>query len=71
VTCTAEGGIERFRDFLSLAPVVGEPSNLDTKKPPASGEVLSEHAFAIATKCGITKEQYLAELKYERDQLAS
>jgi phage I-like protein len=67
-TCSAEGGLERFRDFVKIAPTVGAPSGLDDKQLPGSDDVMGAQEIAIASKCGVTKEQYLAELKYERQR---
>ena len=36
-SCREEGGLARFRDFVKAAPVIGDPSILDGKKPPESG----------------------------------
>jgi phage I-like protein len=63
-TCSVEGGLEKFRDFVKTAPVIGDPSKLEGAPPPSGGDpTASDEALAIATRCGVTKDKYLASLK--------
>lgn len=61
--CAMDGGLERFRDYVKAAPVIGAPSGLEGKKPDgAQPELLTEEQLKIITTCGLTKEAYLASL---------
>lgn len=55
--CRAEGGLERFRAFVAAAPVIGDPSGLDAKKP-AAGVALNSQEVDVLNKMGLSEEQY-------------
>lgn len=60
--CSQEGGLERFKEFAKAAPVIVADSELDNHKPPTGDgrATASAEDLAIAARCGVTKEQYLA-----------
>jgi phage I-like protein len=60
--CSAEGGLERFREFVKSAPVVApDQSNFDDKpKGGAASNGATPEQIAIARRCGLTKEEFLA-----------
>jgi phage I-like protein len=62
--CSQDGGLDRFKKFVEAAPVIAADSNLDDRpKPNDSEPKASDDALAIASHCGLTKEQYLAALE--------
>jgi phage I-like protein len=58
--CATTEGLEQFKAFASAAPVIGDPSNLDNKPPTDDPKTLTESEKAIAMRCGLTDEQFLA-----------
>lgn len=56
--CSQEGGLQRFSDFCKAAPVIGDPSGLDRKKPPESDQALNNDERAMCHRLGITEEEY-------------
>jgi len=55
--CRAEGGLDRFRAYVAAAPVIGDPSGLDNKKP-ATGVALNAQEQDVLAKMGISVEDY-------------
>jgi phage I-like protein len=56
--CRAEGGLERFRSFVSAAPVIVKPSGLDGKRPMPGDLALNAEEKAAAIALGISFEDY-------------
>jgi phage I-like protein len=56
--CRSEGGLDRFKTFVAAAPVIGDPSKLDGKKPDGDGGSIDETQRAINAMCGIDEETY-------------
>lgn len=56
--CRAEGGLERFRSFVSAAPVIVKPSGLDGKRPMPGDLALNAEEKAAANALGISFEDY-------------
>ena len=52
--CRAQGGLERFLDYVAAAPAVGQASGLDGKKPGLGKPALDQTQKAINTQLGIT-----------------
>lgn len=63
-SCKQEGGLERFREFVKTAPVVGQPATSFDDPPPSSGggKGATPEDLAIARVAGITEEQFKAAL---------
>jgi len=55
--CRAEGGLERFREFVRSAPVVAPESDLGKKKPDP-GASLPDAAAAVCRNLGLDPEEY-------------
>ncbi len=53
--CRQEGGLEAFKKFCESAPVIGDPSNLDGKKP-GEGVALNAETKQIAEMFGNSAE---------------
>lgn len=60
--CRIDGGLDRFRDFVKVAPEIGGDSGLDKKKP-EQGSRISEEEKAVCRNLGITEDAYLKNLK--------
>ena len=61
--CSLEGGLERFKAYCNVAPVIAPDSNLDDKpKPTGDDAKLTDLDFEIAAKCGISKEKLIASV---------
>jgi len=56
--CRTEGGLERFREFVKAAPVVGDPSGAGGKPPENPGGALSEAQRAVCKAMGMDEEEY-------------
>jgi len=58
-SCSAEGGLDRFREFIKDAPAVIKPgeANLTKPKGDGSGSLTAEQA-AVAAACGQTPEEF-------------
>lgn len=61
-TCASEEGLTKFREFIKGAPVVVPDSGIDDKpKPTGSDEPkVTDEALAIAARCNVTKEKFIA-----------
>ncbi|KJS28563.1 MAG: hypothetical protein VR64_24025, partial [Desulfatitalea sp. BRH_c12] len=55
--CRAEGGLDRFRAFVAAAPVVGDASGLDGKRP-AEGSALNAEETQVIAMLGLTVDEY-------------
>jgi len=56
--CRAEGGLERFKTFVKDAPVIGDASDLDGKKPPEKGAELNSEEKAVCEQMGVDPEEF-------------
>mgnify|MGYP003606848355 FL=1 len=57
--CREEGGLEAFRKFVEVAPVIGDPSGLDEKKrEDKQGTALNAEEMKILENMGISVEDY-------------
>lgn len=70
--CRAEGGLDRFKQFLESAPVIAEPSQLDGKK---RGADVDEHGLtaeqrALCRDMGLSEKAYAEELKSTQEAAA-
>jgi phage I-like protein len=55
--CRADGGLDRFREFVKAAPVIGDPSGLgDKQRPDAGGKALNAEAKQVAEMFGNSAE---------------
>ena len=55
-SCQQEGGLERFREFIKAAPVLGGESGLDDKKAGEPGKAMNAQEQAVAAMFGNTAE---------------
>lgn len=59
-TCAAEGGLEKFREFVkTTVPVVEPGSQGKDGKPPEKGTALNAAQKQVAESLGLTEAQYL------------
>lgn len=60
-TCRADGGLEKFREFVKAAPTIASPEPLIEGKPPGADKVAltAQEREACATM-GITEDEYRA-----------
>lgn len=56
--CRQQGGLERFRDFVKDAPVIGAASDLDGRKPREVGAELNSEEKAVADQMGVDYESF-------------
>ena len=56
--CRQEGGLDRFKKFVADAPVIGEVSGLDQKKPPEQDAELNSEEKAVCEQMGIDPEEF-------------
>jgi phage I-like protein len=54
--CRMEGGLERFKEFVKAAPVIGGDSGLDNKDPNKNGTALNAEELKIAGMFGNSAE---------------
>lgn len=54
--CRQDGGLEQFEKFVSAAPVVGDPSDLDDKTIDKGGKALNAEQQKVATMFGNSAE---------------
>jgi len=59
--CRREGGLDEFKNFVSSAPKIVAPSNLDGKPaaPEGAATALNDEERAVIRQLGITEEAYL------------
>lgn len=55
-SCRQDGGLERFREFVKAAPVIGDPSALDGKQPEKGATALNAEEAKIAEMFGNSAE---------------
>ncbi|MBL6431681.1 MAG: hypothetical protein HPM95_13115 [Alphaproteobacteria bacterium] len=58
--CAQEGGLDRFKDLVGTLPVICKPSDLDDKDPAAGKSALTDQQRSIASKLGLSDEEYAA-----------
>jgi phage I-like protein len=54
--CAQEGGLERFAEYCKAAPVIGDPSKMDGKRPEDQGKALNAEEQRIAEMFGNSTE---------------
>ncbi len=54
--CAQEGGLERFAEYCKAAPVIGDPSAMDGKRPEDKGTALNAEEQRIAEMFGNSTE---------------
>ena len=54
--CAQEGGLERFAEYCKAAPVIGDPSRIDGKRPEDQGKGLNAEEQRIAEMFGNSVE---------------
>lgn len=57
-SCRADGGLEKFQEFVKAAPVVGGDSGLDGKQPGSGENGLTKDQLAICSAMSIEPEEY-------------
>lgn len=57
--CRAEGGLDKFRAFLAVAPTIAAPSGLGTPDPAQTGTALNAAEATIAAACGVSPEAFV------------
>jgi phage I-like protein len=59
--CRQEGGLDKFREFLKAAPVIGADTDLDSQNTDATGagKALNSAQKEVCQRMGITEEEYL------------
>lgn len=68
-TCRAEGGLQRFRDFVAAQPVIAPPSGLDGKPvPKADTKTLGAEELAVCRQLGMTAEEFIAARAAEQKE---
>lgn len=55
--CRQQGGLDRFKKFVTDAPVIGVESDLDKKKPPETGAELNSEEKAVCEQMGVDPEE--------------
>lgn len=57
--CRENGGLDEFKKFVAVAPVIGDPSGLDGKKPEQNtGTALNAEEMKILENMGVSVEDY-------------
>ena len=56
--CKKEGGLEEFKKFLDVAPVIAQGSDLDTRENPDKGTAMNAEERKICENLGISEEEY-------------
>jgi phage I-like protein len=54
--CAQEGGLDRFAAYCQAAPVIGDPSAMDGKRPADQGKALNAEELAISEMFGNSAE---------------
>lgn len=62
--CSQEGGLERFREYVKTAPIIGDPSDLENNGNPQDNKNKKATAeqLAIASRMGVSEKEFLAAL---------
>ena len=63
--CQEEGGLDRFKAFVTAAPVVGEPSGLGAQHQTQTRTALNAEQQAMCKQFDVDPEQYLKTLQSE------
>lgn len=58
-TCSEQAGLDRFREFVKAAPVVGDSSGLGEHKPDGTSTALNAEEKKVAQLMGISESDYL------------
>ncbi|OPY15619.1 MAG: Mu-like prophage I protein [Syntrophus sp. PtaB.Bin001] len=56
--CKQEGGLERFKQYVAAAPVIGGDTNLDGKDPNNKDKALNAEEKDVIAKMGISEDEY-------------
>lgn len=62
-SCADQAGLERFRAFVSAAPVIGADTDLGGKKPTGAETALNAEERAVLLATGVSEEAFLAARK--------
>lgn len=57
--CSEQSGLDRFREYVKAAPVVGAPSGLGKDKPDGTSTALNAEEKRVAKLMGQTEEDFL------------
>jgi phage I-like protein len=60
--CRSEGGLDKFKDFIKAAPVIGAPSGLEGKEPNKS-DTLTSLEKELCSRMGLTEDEFRAANK--------
>ncbi|MFZ5774033.1 MAG: phage protease [Thermodesulfobacteriota bacterium] len=55
-SCRQEGGLDRFKEFVKAAPVIGDASGLDGKEAPEGGTAMNAEMTQVAAVFGNSAE---------------
>jgi phage I-like protein len=58
-SCSDEGGLQRFRDFVKGAPVIADNTSLGQRKPEQGSTALNAEEQRVIELTGVSKEDYL------------
>ncbi len=61
--CADAEGLAAFNEFVKGAPVIGEQTDLDDKKPPNADDKMTDEERAVCKQMGLSEEAYLAAKK--------
>ncbi len=56
--CRQEGGLDRFKAFVAAAPIIGEDTGLDRKKPGSQETALNAEDMKVCKMMGLSVEEY-------------
>ncbi len=62
-TCSTDDGLKLFEDFVQSAPVIAPSDVVSGEVPTTRTEITSSEDLAIAAKCGIAPDAFLAARK--------
>jgi phage I-like protein len=62
-SCADQAGLERFRAFVSAAPVIGADTDLGSKKPTGTDTALNAEERAVLAATGVSEADFLAARK--------
>ncbi|MEZ1841299.1 phage protease [Pseudomonas putida] len=57
--CSEQGGIDRFREYVKAAPVVGDPSGLGEHKPDGTSTALNAEEKHVAKLMGMSEADFI------------
>jgi phage I-like protein len=60
-SCRAEGGLQRFKDFVASAPVIAASPELDKRDPKDKATALNAEELAMCRMMGVSEEVFAAE----------